>query len=181
MSETSRRKFLQDAGAYSVAAGAGLASGFGLGRPRWGPAPAQVSHPFGYPESGLDVEQTRERGYLGFRGETLDDGSTHSGCGFGAFNAIIGELAGEVGAPYTLIPTQMMDWAGAGVVGFGTLCGTLSGAAAAIGLICDKQDARKFISDLLTWYSETGQQPLSRVSDSLVPDGGIRQWVSPAC
>jgi hypothetical protein len=114
-----------------------------------------VQHPFGYPEGGLDVERTRELGYLGFKGVELSDGTRHTGCGFGTFNAIIGQLADVVGAPYTTIPVQMMDWAGAGVVGFGTLCGTLGGACAAMGLICDGGDARAFISDLLTWYSET--------------------------
>jgi hypothetical protein len=71
----------------------------------------------------------------------------------------------------------MMDWVGAGVVGFGTLCGTLNGAAAAIGLICSGRDARAFVSDLLTWYSETelptnlyaptGELPQSRADSNL--------------
>jgi len=101
------------------------------------------------------VDRTRELGYAGFKGLELNDGTRHSGCAFGVFHAIVGQLAEVVGAPYTGIPLQMMDWAGAGVVGFGTLCGTLNGAAAAIGLVCDGSDARAFISDLLTWYSET--------------------------
>jgi hypothetical protein len=137
----------------------------------------QAQHPFGYPETGLDVERTRELGYAGFQGIALTDGTTHGGCAFGTFNAIIGQLAEEVGAPYTTIPVQMMDWAGAGVVGFGTLCGTLNGAAAAIGLICSGRDASAFVSDLLTWYSEadlptnlyapTGELPQSRADSNL--------------
>lgn len=154
MSETNRRDFLRSAGTYGLATGVGLAGGMGLTTPAV--ASAQVAiHPFGYPEEGLDVERTRELGYLGFKGLELRDGTRHSGCAFGTFNAIVGQLAKTVGAPYTTIPVQMMDWAGAGVVGFGTLCGTLNGAAAAVGLVCDGRDARAFISDLLTWYSET--------------------------
>ncbi|HSG47874.1 MAG TPA: C-GCAxxG-C-C family (seleno)protein, partial [Longimicrobiales bacterium] len=149
----SRREFLKDVGTYGAAAGVGLAGGVGLAAQEV--AAAQAVHPFGYPEGGLDVEETRRRGYDGFKGLSLPDGTQHSGCAFGAFNAIVGQLAEVVGAPYTAIPTQMMDWAGAGVVGFGTLCGTLNGAAAAIGLVCDRREARGFISDLLTWYSET--------------------------
>jgi hypothetical protein len=136
-------------------AGVGLVGGIGLGFPTPGSVQQQAAHPFGYPEDGLDVENTRELGYVGFKGITLADGTSHSGCAFGVFNAIIGQLADVVGAPYNSIPTQMMDWAGAGVVGFGTLCGTLNGAAAAIGLVCDRRDARLFVSDLMTWYSET--------------------------
>jgi len=130
-----------------------LAGSLGLGSP--GGSSEQAQHPFGYPETGLNVKRTRELGYAGFQGITLADGTRHGGCAFGTFNAIIGQLADEVGAPYTTIPVQMMDWAGAGVVGFGTLCGTLNGAAAAIGLICSGRDARAFVSDLLTWYSES--------------------------
>jgi hypothetical protein len=175
MSGTTRRDFLKTAGTYGAASGVGLVGGFGLGHPEV--VSAQATHPFGYPEGGLDVEQTRRLGYEGFKGLALADGSRHGGCAFGAFNAIIGQLAEEVGAPYTMIPTQMMDWAGAGVVGFGTLCGTLNGTAAAIGLICDGRDARAFISDLLTWYSETelptnlyapaGELPQSKAESNL--------------
>lgn len=154
MSDSTRREFLKGAGTYGFAAGVGLVGGGGLARPRAASA-QEAAHPFGYPKGGLDVDHTREMAYQGFKGLELGDGTRHSGCAFGTFNAIVGQLAEVVGAPYTLIPRQMMDWAGAGAVGFGTLCGTLTGASAAIGLICEGRDARAFISDLLTWYSET--------------------------
>jgi hypothetical protein len=175
MSDTNRRDFLKTAGTYGAASGFGLAGGYRIGKPNGGSAQAQ--HPFGYPETGLNVEKTRELGYAGFQGIVLPDGSRHGGCAFGTFNAIIGQLAEVVGAPYTNIPVQMMDWAGAGVVGFGTLCGTLNGASAAIGLICSGSDARAYVSDLLTWYSEaslptnlyapTGELPQSRADSNL--------------
>ena len=175
MFDSTRRDFLRNAGLCGAATGVGLAGGFGLGTTDSGAA--QALHPFGYPETGLDVEGTRELGYSGFKGITLTDGTRHTGCAFGTFNAIIGQLAEVVGAPYTSIPLQMMDWAGAGVVGFGTLCGTLTGASAAIGLVCNGRDARSFVSDLLTWYSETelptnlyaptGELPQSRAESNL--------------
>lgn len=168
MANTSRRDFIRSAGSYGAAAGVGLAGGFSLASPE--AVLAQAVHPFGYPEDGLEVEMTRQLAYDGFKGIVLADGTRHSGCAFGAFNAIIGQLAEVVGAPYTTIPTQMMDWAGAGVVGFGTICGTLNGAAAAIGLICNGSDARAFISDLLTWYSES---PLP--TNILAPTGELPQ------
>lgn len=180
---TSRRDFLKNVGSYGAAASVGLAGGAGLGgglgmagglalaTPE--AVAAQAVHPFGYPEGGLDVARTRQLGYDGFKGLNLADGTRHAGCAFGAFNAIIGQLAEEVGAPYTTIPTQMMDWAGAGVVGFGTLCGTLTGTAAAIGLICDAREARSFISDLLTWYSETALP-----TNLLSPTGDLPQSVA---
>lgn len=176
MSDSTRRDFLKSAGTYGIATGVGMAGGVGLTRPSAASA-QEATHPFGYPEGGLDVERTRELAYLGFKGVSIDDGTRHSGCAFGTFNSIIGQLAEVVGAPYTNIPLQMMDWAGAGVVGFGTLCGTLTGASAAIGLVCDGGDARAFISDLLTWYSEaalptnlyapTGDLPQSTAGSNL--------------
>jgi hypothetical protein len=166
MMETSRRDFLKSAGSYGAVAGVGLSGGIGLGSP----ATPDYVHPFGYPEGGLDVERTRELGYQGFKGLDLADGTRHAGCAFGSFNAIVGQLAEVVGAPYTTIPPQMMDWASAGVVGFGTLCGTLNGASAAIGLVCDPADAKGFVSDLLTWYSET---PLP--TNLLAPTGELPQ------
>ncbi len=154
MAERTRREFIRDAGALGFASTVGVAAGVGISNPSWAYAQEAV-HPFGYPEGGLDPQATREYAYAGFQGVVLPDGTRHGGCAFGAFNALIGQLAEKAGAPYTTVPRQMMDWAGAGVVGFGTLCGTLNGAAAAIGLICSPQDARPFISDLLTWYSES--------------------------
>jgi hypothetical protein len=166
MTDTSRRDFLKSAGTYSAVAGVSLSGGISLG----GPVAPLYAHPFGYPEAGLDVERTRELAYAGYKGITLADETRHGGCAFAGFNAIIGQLAEVVGEPYTTIPTQMMDWAGAGVVGFGSLCGTLNGVAAAIGLVCDGADAKGFVSDLMTWYSET---PLP--TNIISPTGDLTQ------
>jgi hypothetical protein len=147
MSEKTRREFLKS-GALGAVAGATLASSLSLVNPK--KAHAAAAHPFGYPVGGLDVEATRQLGYNSYKGI-----NGHGECAFGSFNAIIGQLAEVVGYPYDTIPTEMMEWAAGGVAGFGTFCGTLNGACAAIGLICNKADALGFISDLLTWYSET--------------------------
>lgn len=112
-------------------------------------------HPYGYPAAGLDVEETRLRGYNGYKGVTFSDGKKHGECAFAAFYAIISQLQETVGGPYDAIPLQLMEWGAGGVVGFASLCGALNGACAAIGLICSPADAKGFISDLLTWYEET--------------------------
>ena len=171
MSDTTRRDFIRSAGTVGAATGIGLAGGFGLASPSI--AAAQAAHPYGYPEGGLDVERTRQLGHESFRGIELPDGTRHGACGFGAFNAILSQLQDVVGAPYTNIPNQMMDWAGAGVVGFGTLCGTLGGTCGAIGLICNGADAQAFIRDLLTWYSETALP-----TNLYAPDGDSYQSVA---
>jgi len=150
MSDPTRRDFLKVSA--GVIAGASVASGLSiLGKK----AEANTAvHPYGY--VSLDVEVTRQLGYDGYKGLPLADGLTHGECAFGSFNAIISQLAAaDPAGPYANIPLQMMEWASGGVVGFATFCGALNGACAAIGLICDKSSAAGFISDLLSWYSET--------------------------
>lgn len=144
--------------------------------PGFSPAEARANsavHPYGYPVSGLDVEETRLRGYNGYKGVVLDDGIKHKECSFGSFYAIMSQLQEQVGYPYDQIPLQMMEWASGGVVGFATLCGAVNGACAAIGLICSKADAAGFISDLLTWYEETALP-----TNIIAPTGDLPQSVA---
>lgn len=150
MSDSTRRDFLKVSA--GVIAGASVASGLSiLGKN----AEANTAvHPYGY--TPLDVETTRQLGYNGYKGIVLSDGKTHGECAFATFNAIVSQLAAaDPTGPYANIPLQMMEWGAGGVVGFATFCGTLNGACASIGLICDKASAAGFISDLLSWYSET--------------------------
>jgi len=169
MSETSRREFLKTSVCSAVA---GAAVGTGLSIMGAKEAKATIAHPFGYPVSGLDVEVTRQLGYDGYKGIAID-GVVHKHCSFATFNAIISQLANVVGNPYDTIPTQMMEWASGGGVGFSTFCGALNGACAAIGLVCSNADASAFISDLLSWYAET---PLP--TNLFAPTGDLPQSVA---
>lgn len=94
----------------------------------------------------LDVEDVRKRGHEGYyRGD----------CAFGSFAAIIEALRDKVGFPYTQIPVDMMGFGAGGVSGWGTTCGALIGAAAAINLVNEKDAARAMVSELMGWYSTT--------------------------
>ncbi len=74
----------------------------------------------------LDPVTVAERAYPGyFKG----------GCGYGAFDGIIGELKKEAGYPFLLIPTEMFIFGEGGVAGTSTLCGALNGSAAAMFLV----------------------------------------------
>lgn len=164
MSDSSRRDFLK-VGA-GVMAGVAVAGGLSLVSPK--KAHAAVAHPFGY--LPLDVEATRLLGYNSYKGIVID-GVKHQHCGFGSFNAIVSQLAAaDPYGPYANIPTPMMEWAASGVAGFASFCGALNGACAAIGLICKAADANGFISDLLTWYTQT---PLP--SNIVAPTGPLAQ------
>lgn len=41
------------------------------------------------------------------------------------------------------------------MIGYGTLCGALNGAAAAIQLVTDEETAAKVITEMLNWYATT--------------------------
>jgi hypothetical protein len=166
MTESSRRDFLK-VGA-GVIVGAAVAGGLTAGVKK---AEAAVSHPFGY--IPLDVEATRLAGYNSYKGVVID-GVKYAHCSFATFNAIIGQLqAADPYGPYANIPTQMMMWGAAGVASFGSFCGALNGACAALGLICNNTDANAFISDLLTWYTETALP-----TNIIAPTGVLAQSIA---
>lgn len=168
-----RREFLKT-GVCTTLAGVAVASGLTALKASEAKAevgPTQAIHPYGY--IPLDVDEMRQRGYDGYRKLLpANDGTTpHGECAFGTFNAIIGKLAElDPASGHATIPTQMMEWAAGGVAGYATLCGALNGACAAIGLICSNGDAKLFIADLLTWYSESLlPTPLSESSLTPLP------------
>ena len=140
--DTSRRNFLVGA----AAAGVGLSSLkiIGCGPEDTIQCPEPMVWPLTYQK--LDVEQTRKLGHLGYY---------NGHCCYGVFSAIIGQLADIVGSPFTEVPLDMMRWGAGGVAGFGSLCGSLTGACTAIGIVTDEATAKSVITDLLTWYAET--------------------------
>lgn len=72
---------------------------------------------------------------------------------YGAFSAVVTALRDEMGSPYTLIPIDMMRYGEGGVVGWGSLCGGLNGACAAITLVAG-EDYKKLVNELAGWYTQ---------------------------
>ncbi|MGE3277287.1 MAG: C-GCAxxG-C-C family protein [Vicinamibacterales bacterium] len=109
-----------------------------------------VAHAVGtawpWPYAALDPEDVRKRGHKNYY-----DG----GCGYGAFNGLVSALAETVGEPWTLVPTQMFYYGSGGGAGWGTLCGALNGAAAAISMAVDRTNASAIVSELFGWYTAT--------------------------
>lgn len=96
--------------------------------------------------TSLEEEAVRKLGHASFY---------EGDCCYGAFAAIVDSLKELVGFPYTQMPTRMMEFGAGGMAGWGTTCGALIGASAAINLVTDKATAKKIVSDLLAWYSQT--------------------------
>ena len=133
----SRRDFLKNAGKLAVAAS--VATAIPMSAMAEKPA-----HPFAW--TRLDPEATADRAYAAF--------TQLGGCCVSVADAIIGQLADTVGAPFDGIPVQMFTNGGAGY-GQSSLCGCIGGAAACIGLVCDKATSSAILKELCTWYRET--------------------------
>ncbi len=98
--------------------------------------------------AALDGERTAELAYQ-FHDQK-------SSCMYGVFASIITQLAEKVGEPYRSFPCEMMVYGEGGVAGWGTLCGTLNGGAAAISLLVRNETERKaLIDELFSWYQNT--------------------------
>ena len=140
----SRRDFLVNAGA--AAAGVALV-GSGLGF-LTSKADAQGASLPEYPwvqhfDKPLDVEAIRAAGEANYF-----DGQ---GCAEAAFGAVLDGL----GEPFSLIPSQILNYGKGGGVGWGTLCGAINGAAAAVSLVFGRDQATTVIvNELMAWYSQ---------------------------
>jgi hypothetical protein len=144
--QITRKEFL----ASTIAASAGVFAGSVVtasaqqGRAGMVDQAAAAPPPWPWPYVALDVEEGRKRGH-----QYYYDG----GCAYGAFHALVMLLREAVGEPYTSVPTQMMYYGGGGAAGWGTLCGSVNGAAAAISLVVDRATATSIVNELFGWYT----------------------------
>ena len=92
-------------------------------------------------------------------------------CMYATVKSIISQLAEKIGEPYASFPFHMFKYGHGGVGGYGSVCGTLNGAAALIGaLINDKSIQDKMIADIFRWY-ETESLP------SFSPDKAVYEHI----
>ncbi len=125
-------------------------------------APEEVPPlPWGYVE--LDPEYVRKLGHLGYYAFE---------CAGGAFWAIMIALREKVGFPYTTLPLPSveeviaavkekkelqvpMHFGAGGGGGYGSLCGALNGACAAMNMAIEIDVAKEFTRKLFRWYEKT--------------------------
>lgn len=79
-------------------------------------------------------------------------------CMYATAKSIISQLSEKIGEPFISFPVHLFKYGHGGVGGYGSICGTLNGAAALIGLlVSDKSIQNKMIADIFRWYE---QEPL---------------------
>jgi hypothetical protein len=75
------------------------------------------------------------------------------GCMYGLFAAIIATMSKMQEEPFSSFPVHMMKYGAGGVGHWGSLCGTINGGAAIIGLFeRNKERQEKLIAQLFSWY-----------------------------
>lgn len=84
-------------------------------------------------------------------------------CMRAVFEPLVGAVAARLGPPFTALPFGMFGYGAGGVSGWGTLCGTLNGGAAAFALL--SPNPAPLISALFAWYESES------LPDVVVPGG----------
>jgi len=97
-----------------------------------------------FPYVRLDPVAVAERAY---------DDYYRGDCMYGVFGSLMGALGEKVGEPYTSFPTAFTKYGAGGVMGWGSLCGSLNGAAMVIYLVSN--DPEPAINDVLSYYGQT--------------------------
>ena len=126
----SRRAFLTTAGGITLGLGIGRVAdeahaAEGLPPLPWGPAY--------YPKAGLNGAAVRESGYCLYYKE--------GGCAHASFQSLVDALGVGLAAenaavnPWLVLPRGMFKYAGAGILGWGTICGTLNASLALMDIL----------------------------------------------
>ncbi|MHB8767099.1 MAG: C-GCAxxG-C-C family (seleno)protein, partial [Deferrisomatales bacterium] len=92
----------------------------------------------------LDPEEALDRAYTN---KLLGD------CFYGVFATVVEMLAEKVGGPYLTYPTTVTRVGAGGIVGWGTTCGAIQGAAMAIYLV--SPDPTPIIDEVFNHYQYT--------------------------
>ncbi|MHC4118110.1 MAG: C-GCAxxG-C-C family (seleno)protein, partial [Planctomycetota bacterium] len=94
-------------------------------------------------------------------------------CMYGAFAAVVLQLAEKHGEPYRSFPLGMLRYGAGGVSGSGSLCGALNGSAALIGLfVTDEDEMKALVNELFLWYEQSelpGYAPDKPALDAEIP------------
>ncbi|MEW6409181.1 MAG: C-GCAxxG-C-C family (seleno)protein [Nitrospirota bacterium] len=144
----SRRGLLMGAGKIAVGAtGIAVVSAGWLGL--LSKAAAKEAPKLPWPYKKLDIQEVGEIAYSNW----------YKGfCCYAVASGILIPLQKKIGEPYTLFPVESLVWGHGGVVGWGTLCGTMLGSSIATSLICGPgvaKDGEQIANEVIHWYADT--------------------------
>lgn len=146
MAKVNRRQMLgMMGGAMAVGLGVGALSHQSANAAA---APAEQLEDFGWKPNKLDVAATQAIAHENFYHKGY-------GCGYGAFYSIVGQMSEKYGSPYKNFPYYMMEMGKSGFSEWGTLCGALVGAAAALSMFWGRKDRDPMVDELFRWYELT--------------------------
>ncbi len=138
-----RKQFLLNSGkaAVGVTAVAGLSSIVTAANTK---AAGVATWP--WPYNTLDPDEVRVQAhYLYYNGRA---------CCAGVFGSLVNAQAAVQPDPWANMPLEIMQFGGGGGAGWGTLCGTLNGAAAFINLVTESPYTNQLITELWGWYTQ---------------------------
>ena len=163
--EISRREVLIGAG--KVAAGAAIVSVGVSGLIKPGPVKA-AQFPWGYKK--LDLQEVGDIAYEAWYGKY---------CCQAVVEGILVPLQKSIGEPYASLPLDAFKWGHGGAVGWGTLCGTMTGAGIATGFIAGPE-GEKILNDVIAFYSNT-ELPIYKPAHPKASFKNVNQSDSPLC
>ena len=172
--EITRKEFLANTSKYAVGAVAGVV---GINALAGGKILADRKTTWPLPYMELDPEVIRLKAHHLYWAD--------KDCASGVFGAFTEALTEKLPDPWANIPMEVMLFGRGGGNGWGTLCGTVNGAAAIISLVATKADSGKLINEI--WgHAMSGNFPSDAANQASVDgkyadkkfDGALPQCVS---
>ncbi len=87
-------------------------------------------------------------------GEVAHEAWYEGFCTYAVVKGVFEVLGRKVGEPYKSFPLEAIKWGHGGVIGWGTICGTLTGAGIVTGFILG-EEGEKILNDVIYWYTTT--------------------------
>lgn len=110
----------------------------------------------------------------------------NGGCMYASFGSILAQLAKQHGEPFASFPTHMMKYGSSGIGDYGSVCGSLNGAAAVVGLFVPNKSHRiAIIEEIFGWYEKTSlpvfqpegkEKSVATVSNSVLCHVSTATW-----
>lgn len=161
------------AAGLAVVSSAGLAFGCGEdsnGGTTNGDTTAEMEHDWPWPYEKLDAEESAALAFTNWYEKF---------CCYAVASAILVPLQEKIGMPYTHFPVASTKWGHGGAVGWGTLCGTLTGVGIATGLIAG-EEGEKILNDVMNWYTTT-DLPVYKPAEPKAEITSVSMSDSPLC